>query len=76
MRCVQAKTSSRPSVSEVVEELKKAMKIEEKAYISIYEEFGYIESGDSLAGPVCSNWSERKEMEWSDNRSKMSKVGR
>jgi hypothetical protein len=76
MRCVQAKMSSRPSMSEAVEELKKAMKIEEKACISIYEEFGYIESGDSLAGPICSNWSERKEMEQSDNMSKMSKVER
>jgi len=34
MRCVEAKPSLRPSASEVVRELKKAMKIEEKASVS------------------------------------------
>jgi len=61
MRCVQDVRSSRPSVSEVVAELKEALK---------YEEIG-MEGGDLLAGAT-----KRKGMEWSDNSSNISKVGR
>lgn len=70
MRCVQALPSSRPSVSEVVTELKEAMKHEDKDCISIAEEIG-IHNGDLLVKS-----SERKGMEWSDNSSNISKVGR
>eukprot|EP00253_Pinus_taeda_P008326 PITA_08326 len=47
MRCVEAQPSSRPSVSDVVEELKKALKIENEASIS--EEIR-VEGGDSSKG--------------------------
>lgn len=64
MRCVEAQQSSRPSVSDVVEELKKALKIVNKASIS--EEIR-IEEGD---------WSKGKGMEWSHNTFNISKTGR
>jgi hypothetical protein len=84
MRCVQAEPSFRPSVSEVVVELKNAMKHEDKASISISE------TNDLLAGPIylsvdsneakVMEWSvgssEPKGMEWSDNTANISKVGR
>jgi hypothetical protein len=84
MRCVQAEPSFRPSASEVVVELKNAMKHEDKASISISE------TNDLLAGPIylsvdsnegkVMEWSvgssEPKEMEWSDNSANISKVGR
>jgi len=64
MRCVQADPSSRPSASEVVEQLKQAVKIENKASIS--EEI-VIESGDL---------TKREGMEWGENSTNLSNVGR
>jgi hypothetical protein len=77
MRCVQSEPSSRPSVSEVLAELKEATKHEDIASVSISNEIG-IENDDLLAAPVYSSldWSEPKPMEWSDNSSNISKVGR
>eukprot|EP00253_Pinus_taeda_P015558 PITA_15558 len=68
MRCLQALPSRRPTASEVVAELKEAIKVEEdKDGISIAEENG-IQNGD------VSN--KREGMEWSDNSCNMSNVGR
>eukprot|EP00253_Pinus_taeda_P031601 PITA_31601 len=68
MRCLQALPSRRPTVSEVVAELKEAIKVEEdKECISIAEENG-IQNGD------VSN--KREGMEWTDNSCNMSNVGR
>jgi hypothetical protein len=77
MRCVQPEPSSRPRVSEVVTELKEAIKLEDRASISISEEIG-IESNDLLPGPVTLSVdsSGRKGMGWSDNSSNISQVGR
>jgi hypothetical protein len=59
MRCVQADPSSRPSASEVVGQLKQAVKIENKASIS--EEIG-VESGDL---------TKREGMEWGENNTNL-----
>eukprot|EP00253_Pinus_taeda_P017961 PITA_17961 len=68
MRCVQALPSRRPTVSEVVAELKEAIKVEvDKDCISIAEENG-IQNGDVS--------TKREGMEWSDNSCNMSNVGR
>eukprot|EP00253_Pinus_taeda_P018112 PITA_18112 len=68
MRCLQALPSRRPTVSEVVAELKEAIKVEEdKDCISIAEENG-IQNGDVS--------TKREGMEWSDNSCNMSNVGR
>jgi len=77
MRCVEAKPSLRPSVSEVVRELKKGMKIEEKASVSFSEEIG-IDSAERLVTPLYLSIDpmERRGMEWSDNSSNIPKVGR
>eukprot|EP00253_Pinus_taeda_P019519 PITA_19519 len=77
MRCVQLEPSCRPSVSEVVAELKEAINHEDISGISISEETA-IESDASLAARVSSSleWSEPKAMEWSDNSSNIPKVGR
>jgi serine/threonine protein kinase len=72
MRCVQVELSSRPSMSEVVAELKEAIKHEDIASTSISQLD--IESGDLLAGGVDS--SKLKGMEWSDNSSNIPLVGR
>ena len=79
MRCVQALTSCRPNVSEIVAELKEAIKHEDIASLSVSEEIGrYIESDDRLAASLYSSleYTEPKAMEWSDNNSNLSKVGR
>jgi serine/threonine protein kinase len=77
MRCVQAEPCFRPSVSEVVVELKNAMKHEDKASISISEQID-IGADDLLAGPIylSVDSSEPKGMEWSDNSANISKMGR
>eukprot|EP00253_Pinus_taeda_P016197 PITA_16197 len=80
MRCVEAKPSLRPSVSEVVRELKKAMKIEEKVSISVAEDID-IKSVDLSVTSVTAlslsmDWRGRKGMEWSDDSSNPSNVGR
>eukprot|EP00253_Pinus_taeda_P020782 PITA_20782 len=68
MRCVQALPSRRPTVSEVVAELKEAIKVEEdKDCISIAEENG-IQNGDVS--------TKREGMEWNDDSSNMPNVGR
>lgn len=74
MRCVQVERSSRPSMSEVVAELKEVIKIEDIiAPVSVSEEIG-IEGEDLVAGGVES--SKRKGMEWSDNSSNIPLAGR
>lgn len=73
LRCVQVTPSCRPSVSEVVAELKKAIKHEDKVSISILEET-CIQNGDLLVDPTES--TKREGMEWSDNSTNISKVGR
>jgi hypothetical protein len=69
MRCVQALPSSRPSVREVVTELKEALSDEDKASISISEERRHL-----LASPADS--TKRKGMEWNDNSSNIPNIGR
>eukprot|EP00253_Pinus_taeda_P009211 PITA_09211 len=71
MRCVQVERSCRPSISDVVAELKEAIKLEDIASVS--EEIG-IEGGDLVAGGAES--SKREGMEWSDNSSNIPLVGR
>jgi serine/threonine protein kinase len=73
MRCVHVERSSRPNVSEVVAELKEAMKHEDKTCTSISELFG-IESGELMAGQV--ETTKRRGMEWSDNSSNLPNAGR
>ena len=73
MRCVHVERSSRPNVSEVVAELKEAIKHEDKDSISIAEDIG-IQNEDLVA--VVADWNKREGMEWSDNSSNISKVGR
>lgn len=78
MRCVQAEPSWRPSVSEVVEELKNAMKLQEdKASISVAEEIDIV-SDDLSGGPMYlyGDSSEPKGIEWSDGSANISQVGR
>eukprot|EP00253_Pinus_taeda_P009510 PITA_09510 len=69
MRCVEAEPSSRPSMSEVVAELKEAIKQEDhRASVSIIEEIGSVCS-DVLSGPVsiCVDSSGGGGIEWNDN---------
>ena len=67
IRCVRAEPSSRPSVSEVVAELKEAIKLlEDDASTSISGDTG-IESKDLQAGPI---------MDWGDDSSNLLKEGR
>jgi len=67
IRCVHAERSSRPSVSEVVTELKEAIKLlEDNASTSILGDTG-IESKDLQAGPI---------MDWGDDSSNLLKEGR
>jgi len=73
MRCVQALPSSRPPVSEIVAELKEAIKHEDNDSISIAEENG-IQNGHALTGQA--NSTKREGMEWSDNSSNMPNEGR
>lgn len=54
-------------------ELKKAIKHEDKVSISILEET-CIQNGDLLVDPTES--TKREGMEWSDNSTNISKVGR
>jgi hypothetical protein len=55
MRCVQAEPSLRPSVTEVVRELKKAMKIEDKASFHFQR---------TLVSKVAICWSARSIYQW------------
>jgi len=73
MRCVHVERSSRPNVSEIVAELKEAMKHEDKTCTSTSELFG-IESGELSAGQV--ETTKRRGMEWSDNSSNFPNAGR
>jgi serine/threonine protein kinase len=77
MRCVRPEPSSRPSVSEVVAELKEAIKHEDRASVSISEEIG-TESSDLLSGPVSLSVdsSGLRGMGSSDNSSTISQAGR
>lgn len=76
MRCVQALPSCRPNVSEIVAELKEAIKHEDIASLSVSD--SYIESDDRLAASLYSSleYTEPNVMEWSDNNFNLSKVGR
>jgi hypothetical protein len=69
MRCVQTLPSSRPSVREVVTELKEALNDGDKASISISEESRHL-----LASQADS--TKRKGMEWNDNSSNIPNIGR
>jgi hypothetical protein len=67
IRCVRAEPSSRPSVSEVVAELKEAIKLlEDDASTSISGDAG-MESNDLQASPI---------MDWGDDSSNLLKEGR
>eukprot|EP00253_Pinus_taeda_P001342 PITA_01342 len=77
MRCVHAEPWSRPNVSEIVAELKEAIKHEDhRASVSISGEAG-IQSSDLSSGPVSLSMdlTAHGGMEWSDN-STISQLGR
>jgi len=83
IRCVEAKLSIRPSVTEVVRELEMAMKIEDKASVSLSKDIGIthdigINRGNLFVGPLYLSLdsSEHKGMEWGDDNYNISKVGR
>eukprot|EP00253_Pinus_taeda_P005299 PITA_05299 len=76
MRCVQAEPSSRPSVSEIVAELREAINIEDKFSLPFSEENG-MESSDLLSAAVSLSVDSSGpggRMEWSANNSNISHV--
>ena len=78
LRCVDSKTYSRPSVTEVVAAIKEAIIHENNNNAPPNSEEIVIEHGDWKAGPVRlhAESSKPKDMVWRDNSSNMSKVGR
>jgi len=72
LRCVQARPSSRPCVSEVVAEIKEAITHESSGTLPNSEGIG-IEFSDLQACPVRSrmDFSRPKDVEWGDNSSKV-----